>query len=403
MTCLLRWLACFFTVALLASPPVRADDTVWGGVVTGKVVGPDGKPVAGASVCLVVNTLDPRDLPDFQTRTQPNGAFAFRPLDDRQFPPLVFAVKPGYGVAVLPLETVVKRTGLVLRLRPGAPVEARVVNSTGEPVSGATVRLLQGGWSKGVSIAFFDCLKTKTDATGSVRIPWLGEQDTAAISIEHPLYGKHEENLVAGAGPLSVRLAPAGRLTGRVVHAGTNAPEKFATVHCQPLREWEEGSDTGERSTFPDARGEYVIENLAPGDYVVWVRDIATSPTWVASRQRVSGLRDGAALRCPDLVLQEGALLTGKVEDEKTGVPIPSPQVSAVMAAVEPWNRKFTATSSGDGTFWLRVPPGAWAVELGAVPGYAPGVGLPARPLKNGEKLSGLVLRLTRLPTPATP
>lgn len=389
----LCWFCCLWLLVSVAGPSSAAE-TVWGGVVSGKVVGPDGKPVGDAAVCIVVNQWDPREWKDFEIKTKRDGSFAFRPLRDAQYAGLVFAVKPGLGAASLQIEERKNRTGLTLRLKVGAPVEVRVTDSGGAPVSGAILRMLQGSWSRAVVISYYDCLTARTDAAGKVSVPWLGAAETARLMVEHPNYGTHERTLLTPSGPLDIRLLRAARITGRVLHAGTLEPESYVEVGCQRLQEWEQGLDSAVSTTSPDASGEYVLDNLLPGDYLVYIRDPVLPARWVALRAKISSLGEGGSAKCPDLLLQTGAVVTGKVVNAKSGAGIAFAVVGAKSAGGERWNQYYEVSAYGDGTFSLRVPSGSWTITPRDVSGYLTGTIL-EREFKEGDRAADVVLKLT--------
>ena len=389
--CLLAALLFLLPVAALPPDP---DGIVWGGVVSGKVLGPDGKPVDGASVCLVVNQFDPDELADFQIQTKPDGSFAFRPLSERQFPVMIFAVKAGYGTSAVPTKMLADRTGMTMQLRAGKPVEARITDGAGHPVADATVRMLEGSWSRHQVIGYYDSLTTRTDRAGRVRIPWLGSGDSTRIMITHPQYGTENKIISAPSQPLTIRLVRGARITGRVLHAGTGKAAHFADVSCHLLKEWEEGRNTHSGGCFTASDGKFVLENLQPGDYLVAVRDTMMPARWVAQRLIVHGLREGKTMRCPDLVFRNGAELTGKILDEKTGEAVRFATVGAQTTG-ERWNQYYEATTFGDGTFSLRVPAGKWTITPRKGNEFLPSGGPLVRQLKEGERVKDLVLKLS--------
>jgi RNA polymerase sigma factor (sigma-70 family) len=113
-----------------AAPPA-ADRPI---PVTGKVLDPDGKPVAGAKFA-VIDDEDGAPVPEVVSG--PDGKFAFQlpyPKGVRNPRPVV-ASAAGYG-----LDWVMEpRDDAVFRLVPDLPINGKVIDLQGKPVAGATV------------------------------------------------------------------------------------------------------------------------------------------------------------------------------------------------------------------------------------------------------------------------
>ncbi|HZY87281.1 MAG TPA: sigma-70 family RNA polymerase sigma factor, partial [Gemmataceae bacterium] len=130
-----------------------APDAAEGAVTyAGRVVGPDGKPVAGAKVYLLYYT--PKALPvPARATSDADGRFQFSaaradfdrsstkvPWDEA----VVVAVANGYGMALPEMVRgkAVPRTGLTLRLaKDDAPLHGRVLDLQGKPVAGVVVHV----------------------------------------------------------------------------------------------------------------------------------------------------------------------------------------------------------------------------------------------------------------------
>src|SRR5262249_23524635 len=132
-----------------ANPVERPPDTGASTTYSGKVVDPDGKPVAGAKVYAVYYT--PKELPiPPRATSDKEGKFAFtvahkefdrsasaRPWDGV----IVYAVADGYGVGMPALEPAKlwSHTDLMLRLTKDEPITGKITDLQGRPVAGATV------------------------------------------------------------------------------------------------------------------------------------------------------------------------------------------------------------------------------------------------------------------------
>ena len=125
------------------------------GGATGRVLDPDGKPVAGATVYRSDPGPDPKVDCRNQfvrgtkaavalTRTGPDGSFRLSPGDvkaARDPSAQLVAVTEGYGPGFL--ESAGGDTAPVLRLaRDDVPIRGRVIDRQGRPVAGVTVRIV---------------------------------------------------------------------------------------------------------------------------------------------------------------------------------------------------------------------------------------------------------------------
>ncbi|MCC2668112.1 MAG: hypothetical protein K0Q72_583 [Armatimonadetes bacterium] len=82
--------------------------------------------------------------------------------------------------------------------------------------------------------------------------------------------------------------------------------------------------------------------------------------------------------------------------DAKSGQGVPFATVGASTSSRERRNAYFSAWTYGDGTYSLRLPAGKWSITPGTADGYLPGVELPARELKEVERVGDVMLKLAR-------
>jgi RNA polymerase sigma factor (sigma-70 family) len=107
----------------------------------GRILGPDGKPVAGAKLYLASGWLGSKEPPSapVRARSDRDGQFRFRARTEA-LPYLLVATAEGYGPGVAPAEA---SKDLIVKLaRDDVPITGRVVDLQGRPVRGATVRVL---------------------------------------------------------------------------------------------------------------------------------------------------------------------------------------------------------------------------------------------------------------------
>ena len=219
----------------------------------------------------------------------------------------------------------------------GATLSGRVVEDhTGLPLASATLRVSRPGQT-------FLAAELETDREGRFQAADLPEGEYR-LEVAKPNFGKTELPVTLGPGSsnISARLIRLGVITGRV-HDVQNQPVAGVIVMAiakppgdSPLRP--PGRNTPFLATA-DARGEYRIRGLPPGDYVVVstfgasTRHIgsmgrATTPDNLGSaflfyptnaRPEVLPITGGEEHRNIDFTLQAGTLrtVTGKVETSK--------------------------------------------------------------------------------------
>jgi protocatechuate 3,4-dioxygenase beta subunit len=133
--------------------------------------------------------------------------------------------------------------------------------------------------------------------------------------------------------------AATGRISGRVTAEGTNAPIAGARIMVFPMMR--RGTPpTGPMAIPPqgltDQDGRFVVNGLAPGEYRVDVQKTGfaslVDPTTRASTYTIAA---GQALDNISIVLQKGAVITGKVLDQK-GEPVTDAHVMALRRITPP-------------------------------------------------------------------
>ena len=114
----------------------------------GRVLGPDGRPVAGAKLYLTLwwgYGFEPFTSPESAT-TGPDGRFAFTAPKAKyqDQAAIVAAAAPNLGVGWVGTHKEDKRTDLTLKLvADDVPITGQVIDLEGKPVPGATLRVLQ--------------------------------------------------------------------------------------------------------------------------------------------------------------------------------------------------------------------------------------------------------------------
>src|SRR5262245_36866340 len=142
---------------------------------------------------------------------------------------------------------------------------------------------------------------------------------------------------------LSFSQAPApaatGRLSGRVITEGTNAPIAGARVIVFPMMRPAmppSGPMAMPPQTMTNEDGRFVINSVAPGEYRIDVQKTGfASSADPMIRPRTYTVTAGQALDNVSIVLQKGAVISGKVLDQN-GEPVSDARVMALRRVTPP-------------------------------------------------------------------
>lgn len=299
----------------------------------GRVLDPEGHPVAGANLSLGGLRRDPGMLSFAAPHTPLRGATARSGADGRF---VLHGLSAGWhrlearheDFATLHLGEVQVPAAepLELRMQRPAVLEARVVDEQGQPVADCDVRLQilesarlgeQGfaSWRDGG-------LRT-SDSEGRVRFAHLSAGGRTRYSLE-AVRGEQRSSQVdaiAGTGEVvELRLPPApdaarGSLQIRArLAAGSGTLFDPAgrlgrgEIHIRS-QDWEG------RWLQPEADGSFVIAGLAAGKYRLSV----AVPGFITHQQRLELTQD---LNLPLITLQRGGSMSGRITDAGTGQPL---------------------------------------------------------------------------------
>jgi uncharacterized GH25 family protein/DNA-binding beta-propeller fold protein YncE len=183
--------------------------------LSGRVVGPAGKPVAGARVALGFERWDSEDS---QARTSSDGQFTLRNCKPGRS--LVTVQAAGFSPTLQEVEVAKGTKALDLRLEPGHTVKIRVVDSHGKPLANAAVWV--GPW-RGHRVLD---LQSDTDANGET--VWdSAPADTMMCRASKEGYMSSDLVPIKASNDFQVmRLAPELVISGRVADASTGRPIK---------------------------------------------------------------------------------------------------------------------------------------------------------------------------------
>jgi RNA polymerase sigma factor (sigma-70 family) len=388
--------------------------------VSGRVLGSDGKPLAGAEVALVGRLRPSPQTPKYENellalvKTDAEGRFrlARKDLTATPFYHLdVLATARGHGLGWHRVVRGGVQDELDLRLEPERVLRGRLIDLQGLPANGVKGRMVYLAWkelrgAKGdlarqrmqmemmraqnalattqgggltpfrrpggfdfgllkapAGLAFWPPTFT-TDAQGRFEVRGLSAGQEAHLLIEDDRFALQELQLDTGAAKApaeaSLSLAPAQRIEGRVVYADTGKPAAGAAINLSAFR-GNVGKDLG---AVADAQGRFAV-NLYPGTFFqvrVWPQ--AGQP-YLSVQKRVNWPK-GATRQTVDFALPRGVEVRGKAIETPAGKPRAGVQVYFAPRRDNEVASRYqilvgsylAAVSAADGSFRLIVPPG---------------------------------------------
>jgi protocatechuate 3,4-dioxygenase beta subunit len=384
--CRCPWLALVFLL-LLSAPSARAD------LVKATVVGPDGKPVPGATVTIYrveMKTYKPQTVATKTTGA--DGVFS-ADLDEWKVPKGQLGVPDGKlygGVSIyksgLAIRQGILTDGATFTLDAAAPIKGTVVNKDGKPVVGVTVAVAYFSRSRGNGYhpedsispqmpGMEDLLQTKTAADGSFIFACLTAVGQGSVQVRNTDYAGSYAAFRAGEA-IKITVKPGAHLRGRVVDTD-GKPVAGVGIYAS--------SDKGGGQATTGADGTYRVGGLEAGTYSVSMNDpkdehVALTVTGILLPEAGEGV-------AKDLIATVGARIEVAVIDAETGAPIPMASIS-YQSPNTPANSYYGRQGDAEGKITLRASAGVVRVMVNGSPeGYlAPPGGVSAEAnVKDGE------------------
>jgi RNA polymerase sigma factor (sigma-70 family) len=373
----------------------------------GIVVDPDGRPVPGASVRLMILGSGSGG-PDLRTTSGPEGRFLLslprdasdRLAEARAGTLRLVATAPGHGLGWADPKF---GENLLVPLVADLPIEGRIVDAQGRPIAGVKVkthnvwappkredlaafiedvkRRGEAPWTgaRPLKLVTYDAAAT-TDADGRFRLEGIGRERVAELTISGPTIVTEDVYAMTRIGPAVRPVGWEGLEPGARTYRG--ARFEHAAAPCTPIVGTARDVETGEpivgikvradvesvegRSDHPgasattDDRGCYVLTGLPPGRKARLRASSTRGLPYVAGDVPVTVEPfAGEPMRC-DIGLRKGVLVRGGVTDQVTGRPL-----AAFLAYFpfpdDPHLKQYPAgghqgAAGDDGRFEIAVP-----------------------------------------------
>jgi hypothetical protein len=351
-----------------AAKPAAANDKA-GVAYGGRVLGPEGQPVAGAKLFLTVMHGYAREpFPAAESATTgPEGRFQFTVPNANfdQTKTVVAATAANLGVGWVEVPAEGKRGDVTIRLvRDDVPLAGQVVDLEGRPVAGAALRVLGiraapgealGPWLEavrgkrpppkqdfrldGIDLSKLS-LKATTDAEGRFRLTGIGRDRLVRAQLDGPTIASQYLNLMTRPGKtievteyegqprptsyyapdLRYVAAPTKTVVGVVRDKDTGTPLAGVTVESNQLAN-DPVPGRNIVHTTTDAKGRYRLTGLPKGAGNK-IRLVPRDDQPYVSVHAVVPDTAGLDPVTVDFGLKRGVWIEGKLTDKVTGRPV---------------------------------------------------------------------------------
>ena len=358
-------------------------------VVSGQVVGSDGKPLEGADVVVIASRYlwrysDSKDQLLGRGRSDKDGRFRVElnalPESEQA---RVTVVVTGADTATWPgswTELDAPIVG-VLRLDSEQPVLVRLVNLEGAPIAGAEISPAGAYPAKGGTGLAFDkpireflpllAQTWKSDQDGRFTMLGYGPDQTVSVTVSAPGFGKQVSGIAIkpGTGTTVLTLGRAHIVEGQVTLGKNGLPAVGARIETRTMSEkLGYGMTLGNDEVRTDKDGRYRIDAAPGASIVLKALPPAAGGDGYLLRGHLVVPGDSISSHV-DFALPKGVLVRGRVTEAGTGLPVAG---AVVHHQAHERNNPFfikgnpgllnsdeqQAVTAADGTFRLGIMPG---------------------------------------------
>lgn len=330
-----------------------------GGFVTGRLVDPEGRPLAGRLRLEVVDgqRLAASTSEGIAADAKADGTFALGPLPLGALGIAVSAPRR----AMRKVDATTTRRGTVdlgdIVLETGLAIRGRVRDREGNGLEGASVRArLQRPGERSLGEA-------TSEAGGEYILAGLGP-GTYRLTAVLPGHATAYATAQAGGDPVDLVMESGGEIAGRVVDA-SGQPAEDATLAAEWAGEAESASPGGAFGMAETGEGRFVLRDLAAGRYVVQARAAGKGEASISGVQVVAGKRTEVGT----LRLAGGGTVRGTIVDgDGQGVP------GATVVAERDLNNQsgdLVGQTGSSGAFEIRGVPAGQVSIMASHPAYA--------------------------------
>ena len=355
--------------------------------VTGRVLDPEGKPVAGAMVDIIgrpriawvadnKDTVNPHVLLGGAT-TDGDGGYQLetpRTASTRYFEVYALAAAPGLGLGWAELNPDAGKPTAEIRLKAEQIIRGKLVDLNGQPAAGLELRV--GSVGRPTKLGAYDGVSlwndrleglrawprsVTTDKQGRFTLAGLGRDLTASLEVRDLRFARQAVQIQTKGNDATIEatmvLQPATIIEGRVLAADTGQPIPGAAIDVSASR----GPDgSGSITRFrADDRGRFTA-NPSPGDHFGVIAHPPDGQPYLV-REVDFVWTKGAVKKSLDIKLARGVVIRGKVSEAAFGRPLPGSSVQYIPArnnvdALSGWQA--VVATKDDGSYQIVVPPG---------------------------------------------
>ena len=343
-------------------------------MLKGSVVNTDGSPAAGASVHVLRSAApDGAESLFAEARTDRSGRYRVSgPASALDGWRITADSGSRLGIGV---------PGTPCVLLPPTRLRLHFVGETGQPLPNLSVQPLlltraQGAGQPETASLAFGCPKRlimRSGGSGDAVFAGLPQGCIVSFAVLDPTYERRPAQAAglvlaaqADSGTQTVTVLRGGSVTGRLVYAQSGRPAAGVRIGAQETRT----AAWGEAQT--DSEGRYTLRQLSPGRYTIAV-DEESGPLgseWTAAAVPGITLGPGQTAARADMTLVPGTLVTGTVTAKGSRRPVAGTEIG-VYGPAHPATGAWVSGgwTGADGTYRIRVPPGAQHVYPMGFPG----------------------------------